>query len=64
MIVYKRTNNPRNRFLVQENHSVGTLHDLLCRNIKNEIFTIGRRTIRDCAAATRYTVLQFLAIPQ
>jgi hypothetical protein len=44
MIVYKRTNNPRNRFLVQENHSVGTLHDLLCRNIKNEIFTIGRRT--------------------
>jgi hypothetical protein len=34
--VYKLTNNPKNRFLVQENHSLGTLHGLLYQNTENK----------------------------
>jgi hypothetical protein len=33
--VFKRNNNPGNRFLVQKYHSVGTLHDISGLNIKN-----------------------------
>ena len=60
---FKRKNNHGNRFLVLKNHSVDTLHDLLDQNMKNKKSTVARSTARLCAAAARYTVLEFLGIP-
>ena len=58
--VSKHKNNPGNRFLVLKNHNVGTLHDLFGQNMENKKIAIARSTARLCAAATRYTVLEFL----
>jgi hypothetical protein len=61
--VCKRKNNPGNRFLMLKNHSVDTLHDLLDQNTENKKIAISRSAARLCAAAARYTVLEFLGIP-